>query len=348
MSALPSLPSTAAAAASLKGQPAAASSEPSSGDVSFAAVLSAQLGLSSAPQLQALLTGSEDAVTEDKPLPHAATDATPVDPASLPLVPFALPIVAAPASSGSDVPPEDAPQTGKPVAGNKTFLPVAGHDLPAQSKLQEQPIVTAAATDEQEPASFAATLQALPVGKPDTPQLDRAVSPLDAPASATPAAAMPMEARTENAHRAAPLSTAVSVPVQSTRWGDSFSERVVWITGQNVHAAEIHIEPPQLGPIEVRVSITNDQANLMFTAPHAVARDAIQTSLPRLQEMLIDSGLTLGNVSVGAHTPGERQPGYRDGNNASGSGDAVAAIDSASTQSVSRLQHKLGLVDLFA
>jgi flagellar hook-length control protein FliK len=316
-------------------------------------VLSAQLGLSSAPQLQALLTGSEDAVTEDKPLPHAATDATPVDPASLPLVPFALPIVPALASSNSDAQPEDAPQTGKPVAGNKTFLPVAGHDLPAQSRLQEQPIVAAAATDEQEPASFAATLQALPVGKPDTPEFDRAVSPVDAPgsatpASATPAAAMPVEARTENAHRAAPLSTAVSVPVQSTRWGDSFSERVVWITGQNVQAAEIHIDPPQLGPIEVRVSITNDQANLMFTAPHAVARDAIQSSLPRLQEMLIDSGLTLGNVSVGAHTPGEQQPGYRDENNASGSGGAAAAIDSASTQSVSRLQHKLGLVDLFA
>src|SRR5512138_3696098 len=121
MPALPSLPS--AAAVSLKAQSAAVSPELGSGDVSFAAVLSAQLGLSSAPQLQALLTGSEDAVTEDKPLPHAATDATPVDP-SLPLVPFALPLVPALASSNSDAQPEDAPQTGKPVAGNKTFLPV--------------------------------------------------------------------------------------------------------------------------------------------------------------------------------------------------------------------------------
>jgi flagellar hook-length control protein FliK len=349
MSALPSLPSTAPAAASLKGQAATVSSEPSSSDVSFAAVLSAQLGLSSAPQLQALLTGSEDAVTDDQSLPHVSTDATPVDPASLPVVvPFALPIVPALVSSSSDAQPDAAPQTGKPVAGNKTFLPVAGHELPAQSKLQEQPIDAVTANEEQSPATFAATLQTLPVGKPDTPQYDRAAPPVDVAASPTPAAAMPVEPRTESMHRAAPLSTAVSVPVQNTRWADSFSERVVWITGQNVQAAEIHIEPPQLGPIEVRVSITNDQANLMFTAPHAVAREAIQTSLPRLQEMLVDSGLTLGNVSVGAHTPGQQQPGYRDENNTGGSGGAVAAIDSASTQSVSRLPHKLGLVDLFA
>ena len=86
-----------------------------------------------------------------------------------------------------------------------------------------------------------------------------------------------------------------------------FPKSVVWITGQQVQAAEIHIEPPQLGPIEVRVSITNDQANLLFNAPHAVARDAIQMSLPRLQEMLIESGLTLGNVSVGAHNAGGQQ-----------------------------------------
>jgi len=351
MSALHSLPSTAATT-SLKGQPAAVSSEPAAGEVSFAAVLSAQLGLSVAPQLAALVAGSEDAPPEDKAAPHAATEPAVVDPsASLPVVPLALPLVPAQlpavASSNQDAEVANAPETGKPLVAAKTFLPAAERSLPARSDIQPEPAAPIAETPEpQAPASFAATVQALP----DTPRHDRTVATGDTPALPTAAAlaAMPAEPRADSAHRAAPLTTAVAVPVQDTRWGDSFSERVVWITGQQVQAAEIHVEPPQLGPIEVRVSITNDQANLLFTAPHAVARDAIQMSLPRLQEMLVDSGLTLGNVSVGAHTPGDQQARYRDENGANGSGGGVAAVDSSATQSAARLQHKLGLVDLFA
>jgi flagellar hook-length control protein FliK len=351
MSALHSLPSTAATA-SLKGQPAAVSSEPASGEVSFAAVLSAQLCLSIAPQLAALVAGSEDAASEDKATPHSATEPAVVDPsASVPVVPLTLPPVstqlAVVAGSSQHAEPENAPETGKSVVAAKTFLPAAEFSLPARSDIQPEPVAAFAATPApQAPASFAATLQALP----DTPRHDRAVATGDVPASPNSAAvaAMPAEPRAESARHAAPLTTAVPVPVQDTRWGDSFSERVVWITGQQVQAAEIHVEPPQLGPIEVRVSITNDQANLLFTAPHAVARDAIQMSLPRLQEMLVDNGLTLGNVSVGAHTSGDQQARYRDENGANGSGGGTAAVDSTGTQSVVRLQHQLGLVDLFA
>jgi flagellar hook-length control protein FliK len=136
--------------------------------------------------------------------------------------------------------------------------------------------------------------------------------------------------------------------MQDTRWGEAFSERVVWVTGQQVQTAQIHVEPPQLGPIEVRVSIVNDQANLLFTAPHGVARDAIQMSLPRLQEMLVDSGLTLGNVSVGAHTPGSDQGRYRDSPGASGSATREVGIDSSGRQSITALRRGVGLVDLFA
>lgn len=351
MSVLHSLPS-GAAATSLKGQSAAVPSEPGSGEVSFAAVLSAQLGLSVAPQLAALVSGCEDTPAEDKAAPHAPTEPAAVDAsASLPVVPLALPIVPAQlpvvTASGPDAEPENTAPTGKSVVAAKIFLPAAERNLPARSEIQPEPVAAFSATPEpQAPVSFAATLQALP----DTPRHDRTVAPAELPASPTAAAvaATLAEPRAESAHRPAPLTTAVPVPVQDTRWGDSFSERVVWITGQQVQAAEIHVEPPQLGPIEVRVSITNDQANLLFTAPHAVARDAIQMSLPRLQEMLVDSGLTLGNVSVGAHTPGDQQARYRHENGTNESGGALAAVDSTEVQSATRLQHKLGLVDLFA
>jgi flagellar hook-length control protein FliK len=60
----------------------------------------------------------------------------------------------------------------------------------------------------------------------------------------------------------------------------------------------------------VRLSIANDQASLSFASPHAAVRDAIQASLPRLQDMLQGLGISLGNVSVGAEGFGQANPDH--------------------------------------
>jgi flagellar hook-length control protein FliK len=97
----------------------------------------------------------------------------------------------------------------------------------------------------------------------------------------------------------------------------------------------------------VHVSVTNDQANLLFNAPHAVARDAIQAALPRLQEMLSEGGLTLGNVSVGTQgSNGQRGSGER--RDADARNDAIAGVGDATSSTTVRLQRALGMVDLFA
>jgi flagellar hook-length control protein FliK len=56
-----------------------------------------------------------------------------------------------------------------------------------------------------------------------------------------------------------PANTVPGV-VGEPHWGDAFSQRVVWMVGQQVQSAQFRVEPPQLGPIEVKLSITNDQA----------------------------------------------------------------------------------------
>jgi flagellar hook-length control protein FliK len=356
MSALHPLPS-APVASLAKPASASAPSEPGAGDVSFAAVLSAQLGLSSVPELAALVSSARDGSPEDKPLSQPVSDPTALDPsASLSVVPLALPVVSAQvpviASPIEDGGQEHAAQTGPAFAGGKPLLSAAELALRAQSDVVAKPgQAPSTAAEVPAPASFAAALQALPAGTQDTPGHDHAVGTAEALASSPVPAliAPPSDPRTDGAHRAPPLTTTLPVPMQDSRWGDAFSQRVMWITGQHVQAAEIRIEPPHLGPIEVRISITNDQANLLFTAPHAAARDAIQMSLPRLQEMLLDSGLTLGNVSVGAHTPGDQQARYRDDAGERNSGaNGASSVEPLGMQSVALLQRRLGLVDLFA
>jgi flagellar hook-length control protein FliK len=76
------------------------------------------------------------------------------------------------------------------------------------------------------------------------------------------------------------------------------------MAGQNQQAAEFRIDPPHLGPVEVRLALSNDQANLVLLSPHASVRDALQSTLPRLQELLGAAGINLGSVHVGAHSSG--------------------------------------------
>lgn len=91
-----------------------------------------------------------------------------------------------------------------------------------------------------------------------------------------------------------------SIPqfVGSQAWGGMVGDRVVWMFGQQHQSAEIMLNPPALGPLEVRLSMSDGQASLTFTTQHAPVREALDAATPRLREMLSESGITLGDVSV--------------------------------------------------
>jgi Flagellar hook-length control protein FliK len=99
---------------------------------------------------------------------------------------------------------------------------------------------------------------------------------------------------------------AVTLPINSTfnqsSWGDEIGDRVKWLIGQNVQTARLSLNPPQLGPIEVKITVQNDQMNIMFTAHHAAVRDALESAVPRLREMFGDSGLNLVDVDISQHS----------------------------------------------
>jgi flagellar hook-length control protein FliK len=61
-------------------------------------------------------------------------------------------------------------------------------------------------------------------------------------------------------------------------------------------------QPPNLGPVSVTVNVDNNTATATFVAAHAATRDAINEAMPRLKEMLADSGIALGQVTVSAES----------------------------------------------
>jgi flagellar hook-length control protein FliK len=146
-------------------------------------------------------------------------------------------------------------------------------------------------------------------------------------------------------------SARVQVPVGQQGWGEAVGQQVTWFISRNISAASLRLHPQHLGPMEMAVRMDGDQASVTFTSQHAIVREALESSIPRLREMLSENGLDLVNVNVS-----QQGKSHGDGQNASASRqeDGVANADSGANEPVSgpdvrRITvHTQGLVDYYA
>ena len=109
-----------------------------------------------------------------------------------------------------------------------------------------------------------------------------------------------------------PTQAVINTPVTHDAWGDEFNQKITWMASQHEQSAELHLNPPHLGPLDVVLKVNGDQATAMFTSPHAAVRDAVEQALPRLREMLADNGIMLGNAMVSDQSSREQQAGLAD------------------------------------
>ncbi len=94
------------------------------------------------------------------------------------------------------------------------------------------------------------------------------------------------------------ITTAINVPVQHPRWGNAVSEKVVWMMNAQIKEAAIKLNPASLGSIEIKISLADDQASVAFNVHNSQAKEALESALPRLREMLAESGIALNDTSV--------------------------------------------------
>lgn len=146
-------------------------------------------------------------------------------------------------------------------------------------------------------------------------------------------------------------SARVAVPVGQPGWGRAVGEQVVWFVSQNINSANLRLNPQHLGPLEMQVSLDGSQANVTFTSQHAVVREALESALPRLREMLADNGLNLANVNVSQHNSPE-QRGQGAFGTAQAGADGLAAQGEPDAEAEPGLPSPattlLGLVDTYA
>jgi len=139
-----------------------------------------------------------------------------------------------------------------------------------------------------------------------------------------------------------------NVKVNTPAWNNALGERAIMIAAQNTRVAEIKLDPPELGSLNIRVNINQDQVSLNFTSPHAHVRDAVEQSLPRLREMFAEQGLALQDSSVSDQSAEQqRREQFAEGNGSGNQyGGSVGAEGEESAQPENA--RSVSLVDYYA
>lgn len=216
---------------------------------------------------------------------------------------------------------EDAAEGGGPGIW---FLPMSAADTPAPAQVSLRPDVVSDKPAARFPAAdIAARRQGLPPQvtvqlSDQVPQGEVAEALLPMPAEspvqkamlvpadgALPPAvqqALPLERAAEALVKAgAPgpsTPPGVTAALNSREWSTDFAQRVVWMVGQRAQFAEIAVNPPNLGGVEVRLSLNDQTAGAQFFSPHASVREALEAALPRLRDMMAEAGISLGQAEV--------------------------------------------------
>jgi flagellar hook-length control protein FliK len=137
----------------------------------------------------------------------------------------------------------------------------------------------------------------------------------------------------------------VTAGVGSAEFGQGVADRVSLMVDSNLTSAKLQVNPPALGPIEVKIALQAGHAQVWLTSHSAVTRDALESSSPKLREMLGAQGFSQVSVDISQRSFQDRSPpskGYQ----------AMPPIDDggipALSQGTSVSRAASGLLDAYA
>ncbi|MDH4553586.1 flagellar hook-length control protein FliK [Pseudomonas sp. BN417] len=155
--------------------------------------------------------------------------------------------------------------------------------------------------------------------------------------------------------RAPALVPGQSVAMNQGGWSEAVVDRVMWLSSQNLKSAEIQLDPQELGRLEVRVHMTQDQTQVTFASPHANVRDALEGQMHRLRELFAQQGMNQLDVNVSDQSLSrgwQGQGGDGERRSAGGRGDFGAGGEEEISVSHSEIRPASaggrGLVDFYA
>jgi flagellar hook-length control protein FliK len=117
-------------------------------------------------------------------------------------------------------------------------------------------------------------------------------------------------------------------PKVAQAFADGMAMRVGWLAERQVGHAEIQLHPEDLGSIDVALDFDGMSLRAEFSSSNPEVRQLIESTLPRLRDMLEAQGFSLRDANVGTRSDGQ---GGRDGGarNAQPAATALAPAEPA-------------------
>ncbi|HPF59088.1 MAG TPA: flagellar hook-length control protein FliK [Candidatus Competibacteraceae bacterium] len=189
-----------------------------------------------------------------------------------------------------------APETAERTISSKNdHLP----SFEANQRLSSNAVVSSAALEQR---AVLANPANAPVAEPNIP-----ASGTSTPTSVPPAApARTADTLTSSAVLPTPQET---LDLRQDNWGRVLGHQLSWLVNNRLQQAQIRVNPPQLGPLEIRMSLHQNQTNVTFLCHDAVVREAIESTIPRLREMLDSQGVSLNQAQVSDQPLARQQTG---------------------------------------
>ncbi|HML81781.1 MAG TPA: flagellar hook-length control protein FliK [Thiomonas arsenitoxydans] len=252
--------------------------------------------------------------------------------------------------------PQNDPLTDRQAnfgrAGAPAGVTTGGTTKAAESLPAWMQNLAGSAADAAQPSRFAALHQSL------TTALDlSALQTASSHADSTPSVVSPnqigqaLTLGMPQANQVSQTVWAATVPAHmgSPDWGQAMNQQVLLAAQGQQQFATLHLNPPQLGPLEVHLQMHDGQIQAQFVSAHAVVRQAVEAALPQLRDVFAGAGLSLGQTSVGTQGgQGDRQQA-RSQRGASGS-NAIADIAAGGAPGASAaqvLRWQQGLVNTY-
>lgn len=102
-------------------------------------------------------------------------------------------------------------------------------------------------------------------------------------------------------------SQALGVPFGQSGWSEAVVDKVMWMSSRNLNSVEIRLTPAELGPLEINLQNRGQELQIQFVSQNPSVREALESQVVRLREMVGQQGLDLVDVSVGDNSASQQQ-----------------------------------------
>ncbi|EJM69197.1 flagellar hook-length control protein FliK [Pseudomonas sp. GM55] len=147
--------------------------------------------------------------------------------------------------------------------------------------------------------------------------------------------------------QAATPKTANALPVNQpiamhqSGWTEEVVNRVMYLSSANLKAADIQLQPAELGRLDIRVNMVPDQqTQVTFMSAHPGVREALDGQVHRLRDMFAQQGMGQVDVNVSDQSRGSQNQGQNQqaqSGRSHASGGRLDSMDDDMSQSVAEV-----------